>query len=377
MSIPTKQKAFQLFKAKEKGARNEARVVEREVPKPENGQVLVKILSAGFNRRDEWSMTGMYPGLTYENAVLGCDAAGVVVSGSHTSSHPQGLVILSPSRGWIKDPTGPESELPGAPASVKNNEFGGSGFVIVGATKGVKGAGYMQEYIAVDPAHLLPAPRHLDANECATLSCAGVTSWRALFTKAKVEKGQNLLITGIGGGVAQLALQLAVAAGVHVYVTGGSDAKVERAIGMGAKGGATYKDAEWPKKIRALLPKDRPYLDAIVDSAGGDITQAAFKAGIRSGGRIVIFGMTVAPKVPFMMRDVLRNVEVLGSTMGSQAELEACLAFIEKHQIRPSIDTILDGLDEAHRGFALLANAEQRSAGKVVVQIAKKPQSRL
>ncbi|KAK0537885.1 hypothetical protein OC842_001485 [Tilletia horrida] len=379
MSIPQTQKAFQLFKAesKEKGARNIARVVERPVPQPGTEQVLVKILAAGFNRRDEWSMIGAYPGLTYENSILGCDGAGVVISGNYKSDHPDGLVVLAPSRGWLKDATGPEAEVPGAPDSVRKNEFGGSGFVILGGTKGAKGAGMMQEYLAVDPQYLLPAPKHLSAVECATLPCAGVTSWRALFTKAKLEKGQNLLITGIGGGVAQLALQLAVAAGARVFVTGGSEAKVQRAVNMGAVGGAVYKDEDWPKKIRSQLPKDRPYLDSVLDSAGGDIMLAALKAGIRPGGRVVVFGMTVAPKINFTMRDVLRNVELLGSTMGSNEELRDCLAFIEKHKIKPSIDTVINGLEQAHRGFSLLANAEQRSAGKVVVKIAADPAARL
>ncbi|CAD6883899.1 unnamed protein product [Tilletia controversa] len=377
MGIPSKQKAFQLFKAEEKGKRNTARVVERSVPQPSQNEVLVKVLAAGFNRRDEWSMMGAYPGLTFENSIMGCDGAGVVVSGNFKSDHPEGLVILAPSRGWLKDPTGPEAEVPGAPDSVRTNEFGGSGFIILGGTKGAKGAGMMQEYLAVDPAYLLPAPKHLSAVECATLPCAGVTSWRALFTKGRLQKGQNLLITGIGGGVAQLALQLAVAAGAHVFVTGGSEAKIQRAVSMGAVGGAVYKDAAWPKKIAALLPKDRPYLDVVLDSAGGDITLGALKAGIRQGGRIVVFGMTAAPAITFTMRDVLRNVELVGSTMGSNDELCQCLAFIEKHGIRPSIDTVIDGLESAHRGFELLANAEQRSAGKVVVKIAAEPRANL
>ncbi|KAE8227333.1 hypothetical protein CF319_g183 [Tilletia indica] len=381
MHIPKTQNAFQLFKAEQKGARNTARVVEKDVPQPKQGEVLVKILAAGFNRRDEWSMIGAYPGLTYttekEASIMGCDGAGVVASGNFKSDHPEGLVILSPSRGWLKDPTGPEAEVPGAPESVRVNEFGGSGFVILGGTKGGKGAGMMQEYLAVDPAYLLPAPKHLNAVECATLPCAGVTSWRALFTKGRLQKGQNLLITGIGGGVAQLALQLAVAAGAKVFVTGGSEAKIKRAVSMGAVGGAVYKESDWPKKIAALLPKDRPYLDVVLDSAGGDIMLGALKAGIRQGGRVVVFGMTAAPSINFTMRDVLRNVELVGSTMGSHEELRDCLAFIEKHGIRPSIDTVIDGLDSAHRGFDLLANAEQRSAGKVVVKIAGVPRASL
>lgn len=137
-------------------------------------------------------------------------------------------------------------------------------------------------------------------------------SLRALFTKAQLKPNQNLLLTGVGGGVAQLALQLAIAAGAKVFVTGGSQSKVDRAIKMGASGGAIYKDSDWPKKIKSLLPKDRPFLDSVVDSAGGNIPVEAQKAGLRDGGKVVCFGMTATPKITCTMREVLRNVEILG-----------------------------------------------------------------
>ena len=99
-----------------KGARNIAAVREVPVPKPSSDQVLVKILAAGFNRRDEWSMVGAYPGLIYKNATMGCDGAGTVVSPeghSIPNQHPDNLVLLTPTRGWHTDPSGQEAELPG------------------------------------------------------------------------------------------------------------------------------------------------------------------------------------------------------------------------------------------------------------------------
>lgn len=174
---------------------------------------------------------------------------------------------------------------------------------------------------------------------------------RALFTKGQLTKGQNLLITGIGGGVAQIALQLALAAGANVWVTGGSTEKVQSAIkNLGAKGGALYKDKDWPKQIAKQLPADRPWLDVVLDSAGGAISAQSIGAGLRSGGRVVCFGMTAQPQIPFTMREVLKNVDVLGSTMGSAQEFRDCIRFVEKHKIIPVIDTVLDGLENAHKG---------------------------
>lgn len=103
-----------------------------------------------------------------------------------------------------------------------------------------------------------------------------------------------------------------MATGAKVFVTGGSQSKVDRAIKMGAAGGAVYKDKDWPKKILSQLPKSRPFLDSCVDSAGGDVMAQAQKAGLRHGGKVVCFGMTAAPVIKSTMREVLRNVELLG-----------------------------------------------------------------
>ena len=168
-----------------------------------------------------------------------------------------------------------------------------------------------------------------------------------------------------------LALQMAVAAGANVYVTGGSPAKIERAVKLGAKAGTEYKDPSWPSKIRSLLPASRPYLDCVVDSAGGEIAAQAQKAGLKNGGKVVVFGMTAAPKTTFTMREVLKNVEVLGSTMGSAKEFADSVRFVERHRIVPVVDTVLEGLGQAEKGFELLAEADKRSGGKVVVRVAE------
>ncbi|CCF54093.1 related to acetyl coenzyme A synthetase / conserved uncharacterized protein (N-terminal fragment) [Ustilago hordei] len=319
-------KALQLEKPSgepKKGARNIAALREVPTPKPASDQVLVKILAAGFNRRDEWSMIGAYPGLVYKNATMGCDGAGTIVAPegfSIPNDHPDGVVLLTPTRGWASDKDGPEAELPGLSDEQRTNGLGGKGFGILGATAPTNGVGCFAEYVAVEKDQIVPAPKHLTPEQAATLPCASVTAYRALFTKAQVCKGQNLLLTGVGGGVAMLALQMAVAAGANVYVTGGSPAKIERAVKLGAKAGTEYKDPSWPSKIRSLLPASRPYLDCVVDSAGGEIAAQAQKAGLKIGGKVVVFGMTAAPKTTFTMREVLKNVEVLGSTMGSAKE---------------------------------------------------------
>jgi len=369
-------KALQLEKPPgepKKGARNIAAIRDVPTPKPTSDQVLVKILASGFNRRDEWSMVGAYPALIYKNATMGCDGAGQIVAPEGfeiPNQHPDKVVLLVPTRGWDSDKDGPEVELPGLSDEQRTNSLGGKGFGILGATAPTMGAGTFAEYVAVEKDQIVAAPKHLTPEQAAALPCAAVTAYRALFTKAKVTKGQNLLLTGVGGGVAMLALQLAVAAGANVYVTGGSAEKISRAVKLGAKAGTEYKDPNWPNQIRKLLPPSRPYLDCVVDSAGGEIAVQAQKAGLKNGGRVVIFGMTAAPKTTFTMKEVLKNVEVLGSTMGSAKEFAESIRFIEKHKIVPVVDTVLEGLEKAEKGFELLAEADKRSGGKVVVKIA-------
>jgi len=114
--------------------------------------------------------------------------------------------------------------------------------------------------------------------EAAALPLTGLTGWRALASKsANWEEGRNILVTGIGGGVALNVLQFAVAKGCGVWVTSGSQEKIDKAEKMGAKGGVSYKTEGWEKELKKQLPKDRPYLDAIIDGAGGNVVSKAVR----------------------------------------------------------------------------------------------------
>jgi NADPH:quinone reductase-like Zn-dependent oxidoreductase len=121
-------------------------------------------------------------------------------------------------------------------------------------------------------------PAHLDQNEAAALPLVGLTGWRALMTKSgNAEKRRNLLVTGIGGGVALSVLQFAVCLGMNVWVSSGGMEKVKKAKEMGAKGGVSYKSEGWEKELKGQFPKDRPFLDLIIDGAGGNIVSKAVK----------------------------------------------------------------------------------------------------
>ena len=147
-----------------------------------------------------------------------------------------------------------------------------------------------QELIVVEQDEVALAPEHLSGAEAAALPLTGLTAWRALVTKSgNAERGRNILVTGIGGGVAGMVLSFAVKMGVRVWVTSGDmkDKKVERAMEMGAVGGVSYKEKGWEKALKGQLPKDRPFLDAVIDGAGGDVVD---RAGRLLKVRFAMFG---------------------------------------------------------------------------------------
>lgn len=152
-------------------------------------------------------------------------------------------------------------------------------------------------------------PTHLSNAEAAAFPLAGLTAYRALFTKGRLTNGSKLLITGIGGGVGLVGLLLAVAAGAEVYVTSSSEKKIARAKELGAKGGILYTTPNWSRELK----KTSGELDVVLDSAGGDICTHAVIL-LKQGGIIVTYGMTLGPKTPFTMQAVLKVVPIQNNT---------------------------------------------------------------
>ena len=134
--------------------------------------------------------------------------------------------------------------------------------------------GTAQDVLVVEESEVEEAPAHLDAVHAAALPLTGLTGWRALVSKSgNASAGRNILVTGVGGGVALNILQFAVAFGANVFVTSGDMGKISRAIELGAKGGVSYKSETWEKELLEQLPTDRPFLDSIIDGAGGDVVK--------------------------------------------------------------------------------------------------------
>jgi len=233
-------------------------------PTPGPNDVVIKLTAAALNHRDLFIRQHLYPGTTFGVPLL-ADGVGVVTATGGSPAAQKWLgkrVVINPGTGWEDDPEGPEDA---------------KGYAILGGTK-MNSCGTLAEVVCIDAREVEEVPGYMSDVEAAALPLTGLTAWRAVMTKSgNARPGRNILVTGIGGGVALMALLLANAAGVRVWVSSGSEEKITRAKELGAAGGINYKEKDWEKKLLDMLPSNRKHLDAIIDGAGGDIVHKGVK----------------------------------------------------------------------------------------------------
>jgi zinc-binding alcohol dehydrogenase/oxidoreductase len=316
----------------------------KEVPQPSpaKGQALVRMKAVSLNRRDDWIREGKYPKIKF-GVIMGSDGSGVVEAVGDDLDQPWvgQEVIINPNIDWGSDP------------EVQSNKYTILGMPIDGT---------FAEYVVVPIDRLHHKPFHLNFLQAAALPMGGLTAFRALFRKGELKAGQNILISGFGGGVAQFAFLFAQAVGAHVYVTSGSDDKLEKAMKLGARGAYNYKkDSTYPD-----LWKTKGGFDLVVDSAGGDQLNNFIKI-LRPKGKIVFYGATTGlPARLDLYRMFWNQLSLLGTTMGNDHEFSEMLSFVSKHQIKPLIDSI--------RPFSKIAESfpditRPNKAGKIVFQV--------
>ena len=306
----------------------------QEMPAPHAGKQdgLVHLRAAALNHRDLFITQGLYAGIKFPT-ILGSDGAG---------EYRGKAVVIDPSLDWGGDP-----------------KAQGRGFRVLG----LPDDGTFAAQIAIPRSNIHPKPQHLDWEQAAALPLAGVTAWRVLFTRCQIKAGERVLITGIGGGVALMVLQLAIAAGAEVFVSSGSDEKIAKAVSLGAKGGANYRLPDWDKTLK----KDAGGFDVVIDSAGGD-GFGALLGLCNPGARIGVYGGTqgkingLSPQPLFW-----KQVSILGSTMGTRLDFRRMLAFVSKHEIVPVIDSVF-ALSDGNEALKKMEKGDQ--FGKIVLRIA-------
>jgi zinc-binding alcohol dehydrogenase/oxidoreductase len=315
----------------------------QELPDPlvRAGEAIVQIRAAALNHRDLWIQKGLYAGLQYP-IVPGSDGAGIVHALGDPSDWLGRKVIVNPSLHWGTAETHQDP----------------AGFRILG----MPDPGTFAEYVSVPMANLAELPPHLSFEEAAALPLAGLTAFRALFARAGLKSGEKILITGIGGGVALFGLQFALAAGARVFVSSGSEEKINRAMALGAEAGVNYQSPAWADQLRNLAGS----MDIIVDGAAGPQTnQLLDLAG--PGGRIVFYGATRGDAGEISMRRIFwKQINILGSTMGSPEDFQHMMDFVNSHALRPVIDQVFP-MGEAEKALRRMDSGSQ--FGKIVLQI--------
>ena len=311
-------------------------------PVPLGGQVVIRLKRAALNHRDVWIRKGMYAGLKFP-IVLGSDGAGTVVALG--DDVPKELlnqdVVINPSMDWGNDPR------------VQHKFF---------KILGLPDDGTYAELVKVPFVYCHPKPAALTWDEAAALPLAGVTAYRAVVTRARVKAGDNVLVTGIGGGVSALAMQIAKKLGANVFVTSGREEKLQKAKELGASGGVNYGTEDWAQNIVAMTGGDGP--DVVIDSVGGD-TLAKCIDIIKPGGRIALYGATTGlPKTVDLRRIFWKQLDICGSTMGTQDEFAGMLKLYEDGSIKPAVDKVF-ALSDAAASHRRMDEAGQ--FGKIIL----------
>jgi len=317
-------------------------VQERPDLQPGEGEAIVQVHAAALNHRDVWIQKGQYAGLKYP-IVPGSDGAGVVVSaGSTVASWIGKEVIINPAFNWGDSPTHQHPK----------------DFRILG----LPDDGTFAEYVKVPVQNIVEKPPHLSFEEAAALPLAGVTAYRAVVTRARLQPDEKILITGIGGGVALFSLQYAVALGAKVFVSSGDPDKIGRAVALGASGGANYRDANWGQQLQDLAGS----FDVIIDGAAGDGMDELLNLAT-PGGRVVFYGATRGNPSSLTARRIFwKQLNILGSTMGSPEDFQSMVAFVGRHDIRPVVDKVFAFAD-GEAAFRHMDEAQQ--FGKIVIKV--------
>jgi len=297
-------------------------------PVPGPGEVIVELRTAALNRRDLLVSGGTYP-------------------------FPLPLTPGSDGAGVRRD-TGEEVVIYPALAWGDREEVHGPDFQILGGPRD----GTYAELVSVPEVNVFPKLARLSWEEAAALPLAGLTAYRALFSRGGLRAGETVLVLGAGSGVSTFAVQLAVQAGARVLVTSSSDEKIERSRALGAEGGVNYATADWVAAVKELGGAD-----LVIDSIGSTWPQSL--DCLRPGGRVVVFGATGGAEATLPVRPFyFGQWSLLGTMMGSPADFAGLLGSLEAGSWRPVIDSVLP-LAEAATALAKMKSGNH--FGKLVL----------
>ncbi|MCY7951994.1 zinc-binding dehydrogenase [Bacillus inaquosorum] len=306
--------------------------------KPGYGEVKVKLKSAGLNHRDLFLMNNKSE--RDPHVILGSDGAGIIeeVGEGVKNVAVQTEVIIFPTLNWdLTENVPPVPEILGGPSD-----------------------GTLAEYVIIPSQNAIKKPSYLSWEEAGVLPLSALTAYRALFTKAQLKKGEHLLIPGIGSGVASYALFMAKAIGAKVSVTSRSEEKRKKALQLGAD--YTFDSySNWDEQLQGEKA------DVVLDSIGPALFSEYFRH-VKPNGRIVSFGASSGDDLSFPVRSLFfPQINVLGTSMGSCEEFHNMLAFIEKHKLRPVLDSTYP-LEKAFEAYTRMQEGRQFGNTGIVME---------
>ncbi len=322
------------------------------IPDVSAGQARVRVTAAALNHLDLFMLEGL-PGATLRPPwVLGADATGIlelIGDGAAPGASIGDTVVVNPG---ISD------------GSCEYCRSGEQSLCVRFGLLGEHHPGTLAEYVVVPAANVRRIPASIPRETAAAYTLATLTAWRMVVTRARVTSKDEVLIAGIGGGVALAALAIVKRIGARAWVTSGSDAKLARARELGADETINYRTTDVAKEIRARTGKRG--VSVVFDNVGNATWKQSLGA-LGRAGRLVTCGATSGPMVETDARRLFWNQwTIMGSTMGNVAEFEAVTAELSELRLLPAIDSVFD-LEKGRDAFARLASRER--FGKVVVRV--------
>jgi NADPH:quinone reductase-like Zn-dependent oxidoreductase len=310
-------------------------------PVPAASESVLKVAASALNRVDLY-MRDNGAGITHTlPQVMGVEAAGEIVEAEPGSGLKPGMKAILFSEAFCGR----------CPYCLAGDQPLCENVKIMGEHR----HGGFAEYVAMPSRCFLPLPDDADLVAAGALMTGHLTAWRMLFGKKTLQPGESVLIVGIGGGVAVACLQLAKLVGARVFVTSSSDAKIARAIALGASGGVNYQN---DRVSNAILQMSNGGVDMVIDSVG-EASWGESLRSLRRGGRLVTCGATTGSNPSAdLQRVFIRQLEIYGSTGGSLSEFRQLLDVFNRGLVKPAIDATFEMAD-IRAAFDRLASGAQ------------------
>lgn len=335
----------------EHGGPHVLRYVEVPEPRIHHREVLVRVRACALNHLDLWLRRGI-PGVVIPFPhIPGSDIAGEVVRvGERVSNIRVGdRVLLQPGISCGHCPaclSGSDNMCP---------RYTLFGYMVDGGCA---------EFVASPAENVVPIPAQLSFEEAAAIPLVFVTAWHMLITRAHLKPAETVLVLAAGSGVGSAAVQIAKAAGARVIATVGSEEKLDKAKALGADEVLLHSRNDFARDVKRLT--QRRGVDVVIEHVG-EATWAQSIYSLAVGGRLVTCGATTGYDVKIDLRYLFsRHLSILGSYMGSKAELFSVLDLLTRGLVKPVIDKLLP-LSHAAEAHARLERREQ--FGKIVLQV--------